>query len=224
MKNHKTPSESIYISDIWPQERDVVVRPERLKYVRRMAIPKKCVFCEAAKSKDMEEKLVVYKGREAMVVLNKYPYNSGHVLVMPLRHEGALEELSASELAEISQLVQSSVGILKKVYSCKGLNVGLNLGAAAGAGIPDHLHFHVIPRWHGDTNFFPLIAETKLVVESLETTFKKLVVEFKALSSPAASSTNTRESHKAMSKSKASAAVKGVTKSLGKTSKTKNWK
>lgn len=170
------------LSDIWPQERDVVVRPERLKYVRRIAVPKKCVFCEAGSTKDLEDKLVVYKGKEAMVLLNKYPYNSGHILVMPIRHEGALENLTESEHLEVSYLVRESVRILKSVYTCTGLNVGLNLGAAAGAGIPDHMHFHAIPRWHGDTNFFPIIAETKLIVESLETTYAKLVVEFDKLS------------------------------------------
>lgn len=213
MKDAKNPEKNIYLNDIWPQERDVVVRPERLKYVRRMAIPKKCVFCEAASTKKHREKLVVYKGKEAMVLLNKYPYNSGHVLVMPLRHEGALEELSASEHAEISYLVKESVRILKKVYACKGLNVGLNLGAAAGAGIPDHLHFHVIPRWYGDTNFFPLIAETKLIVETLESTFAKLAPEYAEL---AASFTDKTAPSK---KEKNGTAVKARSKL-----KSKNWK
>jgi ATP adenylyltransferase len=171
-------TKDILFDDIWPQERDVVVRPERLKYVRRIAKPKTCVFCEAATTKQPKEKLVVYKGKEAMVLLNKYPYNSGHILVMPLRHEGALESLTDSEHTEVTALVKESVRILKKVYQCTGINVGMNLGAAAGAGIPDHLHYHVIPRWHGDTNFFPLIAETKLIVENLESTMAKLVVEF----------------------------------------------
>lgn len=168
----------------------MVVRPERLKYVRRMAIPKKCVFCAAGSTKKLEEKLVVYKGKEAMVVLNKYPYNSGHVLVMPIRHEGSLEELSPSEYAEINHLLKESVRILKKVYTCKGLNIGLNLGAAAGAGIPEHMHYHVIPRWYGDTNFFPLIAETKLIVETLETTFAKLAPEFAKKSKSSTKSKN----------------------------------
>ncbi|MCB9072387.1 MAG: HIT domain-containing protein [Bdellovibrionaceae bacterium] len=169
------------LNDIWPQERDVFVRPDRLKYVRRAAIPKTCVFCEAASTTQKKSKLVVYRSDAAMVVLNKYPYNNGHLLVLPTRHIGELEELSVDEFAEISLLVKESVRILKKVYTCKGLNVGLNLGAAAGAGIPDHMHYHVVPRWFGDTNFFPLIAETKLVVESLSTTYKKLSNEFKKL-------------------------------------------
>ncbi len=231
MKHVKSPTtKDIYLRDIWPQERDVVVRPERLKYVRRIVVPEVCVFCEAAKTKNLEEKLVVYKGNEAMVLLNKYPYNSGHVLVMPTRHEGALEELTPSEDMEISQLVKASVRILKKVYACKGLNVGLNLGAAAGAGIPDHLHYHVIPRWHGDTNFFPLIAETKLVVESVETTFSRLVDEYRTLKSagPGKSTRSSTQVKKLVQsvtteKSKRSAAASG--KALrSKTSKSKNWK
>lgn len=177
-----------------------MVRPERLKYVRRLRPPSKCVFCEACGAKKNADKLVVYRGKEAMVVLNKYPYNSGHVLVMPMRHEGELDQLTDSEHAEVSFLVKESVRILKKVYSCKGLNVGLNLGAAAGAGIPDHMHFHVLPRWHGDTNFFPLIAETKLIVETLETTYAKLFLEFEKLRVSAKSSLGSSAKNKSAPK------------------------
>lgn len=169
------------LKNIWPQERDYVVRPERLKYVRRSIEPKTCVFCDATEAKDLAANLVVFKGQRSMVVLNKYPYNSGHVLVMPLRHEGHLEGLTLEEHNEMFSLVKESVRILKKIYSCQGINVGLNLGSAAGAGIPDHLHVHVLPRWHGDTNFFPLIAETKLIVETLDSTYEKLSLEFKKI-------------------------------------------
>lgn len=116
-----------------------------------------------------------------MVVLNKYPYNNGHLLILPSRHVGEMEDLKEAEWSEIHFLLRESVRILKKVYQCAGLNVGMNLGAAGGAGIPDHLHYHVIPRWRGDTNFFPLIAETKVVVESLEDSYEKLSKHFKKL-------------------------------------------
>ena len=167
--------------DIWPSERDLFERPERLKYVRRIIKPKGCVFCQALKLKSRSQAGLLYKSASAMIVLNKYPYNNGHLLILPARHIGNLEELKEPEWNEIHWLLKKSVGILKKTYGCSGLNVGLNLGAAAGAGIPDHLHYHIIPRWVGDTNFFPLIAETKVVVETLATSFKKLEKAFKAL-------------------------------------------
>lgn len=169
------------LQDIWPQERDVFVRPDRLKYVRKIIQPKGCVFCQALKAKKRGDVGLLYKSAGAMVVLNKYPYNNGHLLLLPARHVGAIEDLKPQEWNEIHLVLKESISILKKAYSCAGLNVGLNLGAAAGAGIPDHLHYHIIPRWAGDTNFFPLIAETKVVVESLATTFQKLEKKFKSL-------------------------------------------
>lgn len=169
------------LKDIWPQERDLFIRPERLKYVRQIVKPEGCVFCEALKSPNPAEKNILYKSKNAMVILNKYPYNNGHILILPAAHQGNLEDLPEDVLNEIQKLLKHSVAILKKVYRPGGLNVGLNLGAAAGAGIPDHLHYHVVPRWFGDTNFFPLIAQTKLVVETLETTFENLREPFEEL-------------------------------------------
>jgi ATP adenylyltransferase len=163
------------------EERNILIRPDRLKYVQKMDRPKGCVFCEAATTKDREKKLVLYRSKHAMVVLNKYPYNNGHILIMPTEHKGNLEDLKDKAYDEIQQLLRHAVVILKKVYKCGGLNVGLNLGADAGAGIPDHLHYHVIPRWYGDTNFFPLIAKTKLVMETPEATLKNLRKPFSAL-------------------------------------------
>jgi ATP adenylyltransferase len=167
--------------DIWPAERDILVRPDRLKYVRKIIKPKGCVFCKALKSSSGASVGVLYKSENAMVVLNKYPYNNGHLLLLPARHVGAIEDLKTKEWNEIHTVLKEAIQILKESYSCSGMNVGLNLGAAAGAGIPEHLHYHIIPRWNGDTNFFPLIAETKVVVESLQTTFKKLEKKFKNL-------------------------------------------
>lgn len=169
------------LKDIWPGERDLFERPERMKYVRKIVKPVGCVFCSALKNKKRSQTGLLYKSPQAMVILNKYPYNSGHLLILPTRHEGHIEKLNPSEWDEVHHLLKESVAILKKTYSPAGLNVGLNLGSAAGAGIPEHLHYHVIPRWHGDTNFFPLIADTKVVIESLATSFKKLEKSFKKL-------------------------------------------
>lgn len=141
--------------DLWPFERDILVRPDRLKYVRKLVKPKGCVFCVAAKAKPSIKTLAVWQTSLSMVVLNKYPYNGGHVLVIPRRHVGDLTALSEEEYLDLMKLVRVTVRVLQKVYDCEGLNIGLNHGAAAGAGIPEHLHFHVIPRWAGDVNFFP---------------------------------------------------------------------
>lgn len=165
---------------VWPLERDVLFRPDRMKYVRRLIPQEGCVFCRAAQSKKPDfETLNVYQTKHSMVVLNKFPYNSGHVLIIPRRHCGDLQNLSAEEYHDLMDLLRKTMGALTEVYKPSGMNVGLNHGAAAGAGIPEHLHFHVIPRWSGDVNFFPLIAETKVLVESLEQTFERLTLYFK---------------------------------------------
>ena len=161
--------------EIWPAERDVMMRPDRLRYVRKMIKPSACVFCEAAKAGVGFERLVLHRSKRAMAVLNKFPYNNGHLLVIPTRHEGDFLALDDKEHRDVHWLLRESVRILRGAYECAGMNVGLNLGSAAGAGIPEHLHYHVVPRWRGDTNFFPLIAETKVVVETLEQTFERLL-------------------------------------------------
>jgi ATP adenylyltransferase len=169
------------LKDNWPKKRELFIRPARLKYVRQIKRPKGCVFCSALKQKDRAKVGLLYKSENAMVILNKYPYNNGHLLLLPARHVGKIEDLTPHEWSEIHVLLKQTIAVLKDAYNCPGLNVGLNLGSAAGAGIPEHLHYHIIPRWVGDTNFFPLIAETKVVVESLTMSYKKLHKQFKTL-------------------------------------------
>lgn len=164
--------------NIWPQERDVMSRPERYKYVRKIIQFDGCVFCQARDAGANADSLCVFQNEYAMVVLNKFPYNSGHVMVLPTRHCGDLTELSETEHLEVQKLLQKVVGVVKKEYGVEGINIGLNMGKIAGAGIPDHLHWHIIPRWLGDTNFFPLIAETKLVLETIEQTYAKYARHF----------------------------------------------
>ena len=168
-------------SDQWPEKRAVLFKPERLKYVRKQIETKGCVFCEALKRGPSKESLVLFANDTVMVIMNKYPYNTGHVLVLPRRHEGDLIELTKDEVDQVFEMVQRSVGFLKEAYQPAGFNVGLNLGAGAGAGIPEHLHTHIIPRWNGDTNFFPLIAQTKVVVETLEQTYDRLLPYYDAI-------------------------------------------
>lgn len=175
----KVPQGSPWLADIWPTERDVLIRPERLRYVRKLIKVEGCVFCNAVKSGVKFDNLVLHKTKLASVVMNKFPYNPGHLLIIPNRHIGEFTELNDQELQELQRLLKLSLEALREAYDPAGFNVGLNLGAAAGAGIPDHLHYHVVPRWKGDTNFFPLIAETKVIVEDLEATYERLLPLFK---------------------------------------------
>lgn len=167
--------------DVWPIERDVFFRPGRMKYVRKLIKPSGCVFCNAAQNKQSFETLCVYKTQFSQVVLNKFPYNNGHLLVLPLRHTGDMLSLTEDEYIDLQKTVRLSVQVITKVYNPQGFNLGLNHGASGGAGIPDHLHYHIVPRWNGDLNFFPLIAETKLVIENLNQSYKKIKKEFQEI-------------------------------------------
>ncbi len=172
---------SASVHDIWPGERELIEKPERLKYVRKLVKPKGCVFCKAAKRGVSFESLCLYKDDKAMVVLNKYPYNNGHLLVLPVQHNGEMDRLDEDIYLRVTKLLRRASAIVKEAYECEALNVGLNQGSMAGAGIPDHLHFHLIPRWRGDTNFFPLIADTKVVIETLEQSYARLIPYFEKL-------------------------------------------
>ena len=134
-----------------------------------------CVFCRlAASGPPSEDNLVVWRGKTTFVVLNAYPYASGHVLVLPLRHVGALAELTGEESTELWAATQAAVAAIEAAYEPDGLNMGANLGRAAGAGIPAHLHLHVLPRWSGDTNFMTAVAETRVMPETLQLSWKRL--------------------------------------------------
>jgi ATP adenylyltransferase len=122
--------------------------------------------------------LTVCKTKYSQVVLNKFPYNTGHILIIPLRHCGDITQLKKEEYLDLMTLLRKSIEIVQKIYECSGLNVGMNLGKVAGAGIPEHLHVHIVPRWAGDVNFFPMIAETKVVIETLDETYSKLSKAF----------------------------------------------
>jgi ATP adenylyltransferase len=140
-----------------------------------------CVFCDLLTGAGTEpvERRVLYRDALAFVTLAKYPYNPGHVLVLPVRHTGDLEDLRAEENAAISALLQRSVRALREAAEPHGFNIGLNLGRVAGAGLPEHLHWHVVPRWSGDTNFMPVIGQTRVLPELLEETFVKLAPRFR---------------------------------------------
>ena len=133
-----------------------------------------CVMCDIAASTDDRSKLVIDRGRSVLAVLNLFPYNTAHTLIVPYQHSGDFRLLRSDVNAEMWALTQRIVGLLEKEYRPEGFNIGMNLGRVAGAGIPDHLHVHVVPRWAGDTNFMPVTAETKVLPESLEQTWERL--------------------------------------------------
>ncbi|NNE43671.1 MAG: HIT domain-containing protein [Gemmatimonadetes bacterium] len=133
-----------------------------------------CVFCELTKQEDGPENLVLHRGETCYIVLNLYPYNNGHAMVLPYRHTQSLEDLTdeeRSEMMRLAALVQRALAERKKA---QGFNLGMNLGRVGGAGIPGHLHLHVVPRWPGDTNFMPVVGQTKVLSEALDVTYEKL--------------------------------------------------
>jgi ATP adenylyltransferase len=147
--------------------------PWRLEYIEQADERESCVFCDAARGDD-EAGLVVHRGREAFALLNKFPYASGHLMVAPFRHAGDFSELEDAEALEIHRLAGHGVGALAQAYGPQGFNLGWNLGRVAGAGITDHVHLHVVPRWLGDTNFMPVLADVKVLPEHLAETRRKL--------------------------------------------------
>ena len=153
---------------------DYLWTPWRYQYLTRPPDPAACVFCAAAAGSDDRESLVVYRAALNFIILNRYPYTSGHLMVVPFEHVASLEDLREETAAEMMQLARTSVRRLKAVYRPEGLNVGINLGASAGAGITGHLHVHVLPRWTGDTNFMTAVGETRVLPEDLAVTWEKL--------------------------------------------------
>ena len=142
--------------------------PHRMAYIQAGPQPLRdaCPFCAAPEKSD-EDGLIVHRGRSAYVLLNLFPYNSGHLLVCPYRHIGQYDEATADEVAEIGALTQTGMRVLRAVSRCDGFNIGMNQGAVAGAGVDEHLHQHVVPRWGADANFFPIIARTKALPQLL---------------------------------------------------------
>ena len=147
--------------------------PWRLEYVQSADEQEGCVFC-AARDGENEERLVVHRGEGAFVLLNKFPYASGHVMVAPDRHVGDYTHLEEAEALELHRLTAAALGALAATFRPEGYNVGWNLGRVAGAGVVDHVHLHVVPRWGGDTNFMPVLADVKVVPEFLEQTRVRL--------------------------------------------------
>jgi ATP adenylyltransferase len=169
--------------------------PWRLAYIKQEEEPERvapgeldllpgadaeCFLCQAAADPDDRRRYVICREARSMTLLNRYPYNNGHLLVAPRRHRARLDQLTAAEQTELSEGIARMVGLLEKALAPHGFNVGLNLGEAAGAGLPGHLHWHVVPRWNGDTNFMPTLAAVRVIPQSLEALWEALTAELAA--------------------------------------------
>ena len=149
--------------------------PWRMKYISGESNPGgECIFCSFPKQQDGPENLIVHRGENAYAILNRYPYTTGHLMIVPFLHVPSIEDLTPIVRAEMMELVSQALGVLREAYHTEGFNVGINMGSAAGAGIAEHAHIHIVPRWGGDTNFMSTIGETRVLPEELEESFKRI--------------------------------------------------
>jgi ATP adenylyltransferase len=145
-----------------------------MTYIENAGKVEGCVFCNAQAKEDGPDNLIVQRGKLAYVILNRYPYTSGHVMVVPFAHKPNLEELDPATRAEMMELTSQATAVLHKIYNTKAFNVGVNIGEAAGAGVKEHVHIHVVPRWVGDTNFMSTLAQTRVLPENLDDTWRRI--------------------------------------------------
>jgi ATP adenylyltransferase len=157
-------------------------------YLKSASKPKQgeCIFCDKVKARRTQDRknLVLHRGERAFVVMNLYPYTSGHLMVAPYEHNGELESLDGDTLKEMMLLVGASIRALRATMNPHGFNIGINLGRVAGAGVEDHVHIHIVPRWNGDTNFMPVFAEVRMIPELLPKTYDKLFEAFQNIAAP----------------------------------------
>ncbi|MGL4722036.1 MAG: HIT family protein [Desulfovibrionaceae bacterium] len=153
--------------------------PWRMDYILRPKEGNECIFCVSQEEmKDDEDRLILYKGNYAFIIMNKYPYNCGHIMVVPYKHTANILDITEKEYMEIYSLQRKSVQVLEKIVKPSGFNIGLNIGEIAGSGIKEHLHFHIVPRWVGDSSFLAVLADTRTVPEHIRETYIKLKTEF----------------------------------------------
>ena len=148
--------------------------PWRMTYILEGIDESECLFCTLLAMEDGPENLILYRGDHAFVILNRFPYTNGHSMVVPFSHKSSLDGLASDVLLEIMQLTRRSTHVLHQAYATDGFNIGANIGEAAGAGVREHVHIHIVPRWHGDTNFMATTAETRVLPEDLLETYEKL--------------------------------------------------
>ena len=154
--------------------------PWRMAYIEDGSKEQGCIFCIKSQSQDLKGALVLTQTTHTVVMLNKYPYNNGHLLLAPRRHEKNLAGLSTAQYIDLNEMLRRSVQVVREVFNPGGINVGMNLGKCAGAGIEDHLHWHVVPRWEGDTNFMPVIGETRVMPQHLLDSYDRLQPHFQS--------------------------------------------
>lgn len=152
--------------------------PWRMKYILSNGNDKGCIFCPGEDREKDEERLFLHVGTLSLTMMNRFPYNNGHLLVAPLRHVAGLDDLSEEETLDIMKSVRKAVTVLKKAMAPEAFNVGLNLGRVAGAGMEEHMHFHIVPRWNGDTNFMTVLGDVRVIPEHIQETYRKLLPFF----------------------------------------------
>lgn len=155
--------------------------PWRMEYIQGIKSDE-CIFCTLPPQNDDQKNKILYRGTTCFIIINTFPYSNGHLMVTPYRHLSCLTKVTPEELLESSKLIQKTVAILREAYNPDGFNVGYNIGKSAGAGFDEHIHAHIVPRWAGDTNFMPVLSETKVHPEHLEATFTRLQPHFQKLS------------------------------------------
>jgi ATP adenylyltransferase len=160
---------------------EYIAAPWREDYVKNAYKMKECIFCAASKRKNDKKDFILYRGKYNFVILNKYPYSPGHLMIAPYEHLDSIEKAEKISTDEMTDILKKSLKILRKIYNPHGFNTGMNIGHSAGAGVADHYHLHVIPRWVGDSNFMPIIGKTKLTLEDLNKTYHNLYPYFKNL-------------------------------------------
>lgn len=153
--------------------------PWRMEYIEQAGEPVcECIFCEKPQQECDQENLIIHRGEQNFVILNAFPYNNGHLMIIPYHHTADFTELSPETLGETMRLARLAIAALKRAMKPDGFNMGMNIGRTAGAGIAEHLHLHIVPRWNGDTNFMPVVANTRVLPESLERTWAKVHAAF----------------------------------------------
>lgn len=157
----------------------VVWAPWRMEYVGSDQAREGCIFCPGDDRTQDEKKLILYRGEWSIVLMNRFPYSNGHLLIAPLRHISSFDSLSPDEKLDLVNMVERSVSVLKEVMDPAGFNIGMNLGRVAGAGVEDHMHFHIVPRWSGDTNYMTVFGEVRIIPEHIRATYEKLLPFFK---------------------------------------------
>ncbi len=155
--------------------------PWRYSYVSKAEPVSGCIFCEKAKPGDDEENLVIFRAAHNFALLNLYPYNNGHIMVAPYEHAATLEAVAEETVVEMMRLTRAAEAILRRIYRPQGINLGMNIGQCAGAGVAGHIHMHLLPRWPGDVSFMTTVGETRVVPEDLKGTWNKLRPEFASL-------------------------------------------